>query len=255
MTSVETDINKLTDFPISDNNRQCLTNCYTKGTNYIHPILFDIIRDHDHNTCATNIFIDKNNNPKSFDNCHVQNNPPVSNSYLYTIIPQINLDSKEFLANIYELYSFDHVIDWTNQNNYLPFNTIRRVHNLAWSAFIKTPSDLNNILLSYYYDLIRFVWIKDFYQELIKTYRITLGNGEVIVEPKTVYVDNQGEKNLAQVYTAILNRYFDFSFFVKVIKKYIKDNEANWSKIDSHFDRIKKYCYKYLLKQIQKSIL
>jgi hypothetical protein len=245
-------INGLTDFPISVNNRQCLTNCYTKGTNYVHPILFDIIRDHDNNTCATNVFLDKSNNAKSFDTCAQQN---VSNAqdYLYTIIPQINLDSKEFLANIYELYSFDHVIDWTNQNNYLPYNTIKRVHNLAWQAFIMSTNDLNNTLLSYYYDLIRYMWIKDYYRKLTKIYHITYGNGEVIIVPRNDQVPIDGDSQ--KIYDGILTKYFPFSYFVAVIKRYIKDNKSNWLKIDSHYDRIKKFCYKYLLKQIQKSIV
>jgi hypothetical protein len=251
-------IYNITDFPISDNNRQCLTKCYTKGVNYIHPILFDIIRDHDNDTCATNVFLDKNNNPKSFDNCHINSNENVkednNNEYLYTIIPQINLDSKEFLANIYDLYSFDHVIDWTNQNNYLPYDTIKRVHNLAWKGFIKSPNDLNNILLGYYYDLVKFVWIKDYYKLLNKHYKISLVNGEVVFSVRNDNLDKvDNSDNLDKVYIKILKEYFPFSFFVSVIKKYVKDNNKKLS--ENSYDQIKKYCYKYLLKQIQKSIV
>jgi hypothetical protein len=56
-----------------------------------------------------------------------------------------------------------------------------------------------------------------------------------------------------EIYDILLIKYFDYSFFVNLLKKYIYHYQDKWEMIDSHYDYIKKYIFNRLIESIENS--
>ena len=153
----------------SINGRRCLTKCYSKGETYLHPILLTGVADRATNSCAIDPVHSKDpqyrreNDMIFADICKIEDNniyqPP---DELESMLSSFYFNPRDFLASIYGLHSFDQVIYWTLENDYLPFNTIKRVHNCSWKVFGNKIEELSTGVFEYYYDISKTYWLKDY---------------------------------------------------------------------------------------------
>lgn len=148
--------------------------------------------------------------------------------------PESYLDSFDVLK-MYNLNSFDDVIQWTIDNDNLPFNTIKRIHNSAW----KKNNNLNNLsenVFKYYFNISKNYWLKDYVKNLLKIYSFDL-------------VGKKNEK--INLFYILQKKIYTYNFFTRTLKDYLKKNKKNWNSIESHYDDIKKNVYNRLVQHIE----
>jgi len=245
----------------SIDNRRCLTQCYPANESYFHPTILQVITEPHKNSCAIDPFYDVKQEEMIYtDKCIVENNLTHElPTELNVILLNFDFHYRDFLSNMYNLNSFDQVIYWTLENSYLPFDTIKRVHNCAWKAYGNKMSNLSEKVLEYYYDVVKINWIKDYYKSLSKKFIFHISNDNKL---KIIRVGDKSTESNAQSHTAgsrelyelIIFYYFNYSFFIKVIKSYLKVYKNTWEDIPSHYGNLKNFCYKHLFKNIKKSI-
>ncbi|MEM0354082.1 MAG: hypothetical protein QXW79_00735 [Thermoplasmata archaeon] len=227
----------------SINGRRCLSRCYPKDTTYLHPIFLTGISSQ-MDTCAIDPIYSKDSQYYGMivaDKCNLDDNKKYKiPSELESILVAFHFNPYDFLTGIYGLHSFDEVIRWTLENDYLPIDTIKRVHNCAWKVFGKDLEEISNIVIEYYYDISKTYWLKNYTKIIQKKYSFDL-------------VKNIGSvsNTFEEIYEIVLSKIFTFPFFTSCIKKYIKKNKNQWDTIHSHYDKIKKYVFQLLIKNIE----
>lgn len=232
--------------------RRCLTKCYPKSVSYLHPVLLVDVLDRDNNSCAIDPVQDSNNLSKFeygmifSDKCNLENNntfkPP---NELESILLSFTMEPEYFLANIYDLHSFDQVIYWTIENDYLPFDTIKRVHNCAWKVYGNKVENLSNNILEYYYDICINYWAKDYAKSIEKKYSFNIFS-------RRASRNNEYTDSVQLIYDIIVNDIITYDFFVTMIKRYVYEYQDKWHLIDSKlfYKLIKIYIYQQLLEYL-----
>lgn len=230
--------------------RRCLTKCHPKGIYYLHPVLLTGVRDRAYDTCAIDPVLSKDpqyykeNDMILADKCRLEDNLTYNiPSELDSILLSFYFNPRDFLASIYNLHSFDQVIYWTLENDYLPFDTIKRVHNCAWKVFGNKMEELTTGVLEYYYNLAKEYWLYDYAKMIQKNYSFEL----IVKKDPNTLSDGTDE-----IYDMLL-KFFDYSFFVSNLKRYIYEYENRWDTYESHYDRIKKYIFLKIVDLVKNS--
>jgi hypothetical protein len=228
----------------STQGRTCVSKCHEKDVSYFHPVILSAISNKFRNSCAIYpVYVrnDMHELDMIFDDeCRVEDNKDHQlPDELDSVLLSFNFNPKDFLVGVYDLKSFDDVIYWTLENKDLPFNTIKRVHNCAWKAYGNKFKYLSGEVLEYYYDLAKIHWLRDYINEIRKRYSFEITSR---ISPSN------------ELYDVILNRYFDYDFFVQALKDYIENNAKQWDKIVSHYGGIKNFVFDKLIGLIDKDM-
>lgn len=234
-------------------NRRCLTKCHPKGEAYLHPILLNVIKERTNNSCAidpvhsrdTQYF--KVHETIWADTCNLKDNkiyqPP---DELESMLLSFYFNPNDFLTSIYDLHSFDQVIYWTMENDHLPFDTIKRVHNCAWKVYGNKIEEISNVVTEYYYDISKNYWLKDYVKIIQNDYSFDL-------------ISNKEITNLSDnadiIYDVICTKYYTYFFFVSVIKRYVYEFQDKWELIESHYVNLKKYILSQLIENIENDFI
>lgn len=236
----------------SINGRRCLSKCYPKNTTYLHPVLLQGIADYSKNSCAIDPVHSKNADYQGFDmlfvdKCRLEDNKIYQEpDELESILLSFYFNPNDFLTGIYGLHSFDQVIYWTLENDHLPTDTIKRVHNCAWRVYGDKIEELTTSVLEYYFDIARTYWLKDYVKIIEKKYSFDVISkkppGEILNTAKNEYYD------------ILYNTFFTYDFFVSAIKRYVYEFQDKWDYIDSHYGRIKKYVLHQLIEHIENDV-
>lgn len=253
LPTIEYDIKQKINYPLqSTSGRRCLTKCHPKGNYYLHPVLLTGVRDRAYDTCAIDPAHSKDpqyyreNDMILADKCRMEDNMTYNiPNELDSILLSFYFNARDFLAGIYNLHSFDQVIYWTMENDYLPFDTIKRIHNCAWKVFGNKMEELTSGVLEYYYNLAKEYWLYDYSKAIQKDHSFQF---VVSKDPSVI------SSSTSEIYDVLLTKFFDYSFFVSNLKRYIYEYEGTWELYVSHYDRIKIYIYEKLVHLIENSI-
>ena len=121
---------------ISKNGFRCLTKCHPPKEKYIHPLNFQILHSLHVPTCGIYPIKDiKTGQDVGVDQCNVKDQTADQELDPFSFIFQMEFNYRDFLIRYYSLNTFDQVIEWTKENKRLPFETIKRIHNVAWKAY------------------------------------------------------------------------------------------------------------------------
>lgn len=249
------------DVPLKSNNdRKCLTKCYPKGKTYLHPVLLTAIADTvNKSTCAINPAYAKDV-PEAFSKLLKNNNKPEQTNYYNLIyVDECNLENNniyklpdelesillsyyfnpnDFVENIYGLHSFVDVIDWTLENDYLPFNTIKRIHNCAWRIYGNKEENLPDQVVEYYYYISKNHWMRDYSRFLL----------EKSTDIKTI--DLYKYDSVDKLTKYINENYYDYNYFTDIMTTYMATRRDNWADIESYYGNLKKYIFGELIIKI-----
>ncbi|AZL89316.1 hypothetical protein QKC54_gp0513 [Megavirus baoshan] len=235
---IHNDNNKLTLKSI--NGRKCLTKCYPSGNTYFHPILLTGVTEMSKNSCAIEPTHSKNplylreNDIIYADTCNIEDNEThILPDELESVLLSFYFNPGDFLSSIYDLHTFDDVIYWTLENDYLPFNTIKRIHNCAWKVFGSNIENLSSTVLEYYYDISKTYWLKDYSKILQNDISINL-----VADSNKDYSNSNNEFN-----NIIESNIYTYDFFIDIVKKYINQNFKQWNIIKSHYDNLKNFIF------------
>jgi hypothetical protein len=215
----------------------CLTACYEKGKAYIHPVTLEKMINPSNNTCAVvpiptgdGLFI-------RTKNCRMEDNKIYHvPSEIDSMLMHFYFDPYEFLIQIYNLHTFNQVINWSIDNIDLPPDTIKRVNNAAWKIFGSNLENISDLVIDFYYDIATNNWIKDFSKNIASKYSFD--------------ILSQSNKE-ADFNKLLIQNFLPKNFFVQIIKKYVDVYRDEWTQIDSHYKNLKNFTYKCLLKNIE----
>lgn len=239
----------------SMNGRRCLTKCYPKGEKVVHPVILTGVEHETHSFCAIDpVYSRSIESEKTYDipgkefnmifidACKLEDNkiyqPP---NELESLLLGFYFNANDFLSNMYGLYSFDQVIYWTLDNNYLPFDTIKRVHNCAWKAYGNKIEAITNIVVDYYYDLAKNYWLYDYVKVIRNEYSFNL----------TTQKKNIPSETEEELYDIILSEFFTYDFFNDTIKRYVYLYQDIWDSIESHYIKLKNFIFRQLIENIE----
>lgn len=228
--------------------RRCISKCYTKGTTYLHPVILTGIFDNNYASCAINPV--HNNDPNYIkehdmiyaDICKIEDND-ISNlpDEMESILLSFYFNPNDFLSSIYGINSFDEVIYWTLENDQLPFDTIKRVHNCAWKIYGNKTEMLTNHVFQYYFDIAKFHWLKSYAKMISNNYSFNL---ESTNYDSTAH---NPRRNQEEIYQILVDKFFTYDFFIEALKKYINDYSDKWEIIHSYYDGIKRFLFYQLI--------
>lgn len=229
----------------SINGRRCLSKCYPKGATYLHPIFLTGITNQVTSYCAIDPVYSKDPQYQGMilaDVCRMEdNNIYQTPDELESLLLNFYFNPYDFLTNIYGLYSFDDVIYWTLDNDHLPFDTIKRVHNCAWRVFGGKLEELSTNVLEYYYDISKTYWLKDYTKYIQNNYSFDL-----------VTKDKTADDAFKEIYEILSTKFYTYEFFVNTVKRYIHEHRDKWDHIHSHYGNLKKYILDRLVEQLNK---
>jgi hypothetical protein len=186
--------------------KTCITKCYPKHNEFVHPYTLSTIKNTDFDVCATHPYLVKTNSGTNstyvdIGKCDLKDNENhnIPNEIMSVFSSPIN--NLFILVSIYNCYTFDEVITWTLDNsgrgNKHQF-TIDRVHLCAWDEYGKYIHNITISVMVYFYDMAINFWL-------------------------TMYPFKSQHTKL------IITNYLTFPFFVKTIKKYITENYSTWN--------------------------
>lgn len=228
---------------LSKNNKKCLTKCIPAGTSILHPSLLTtkILRE---DACAIIPEYSKKkdefqlNNYVAFDRCNLEDNHQYDvPQELDTFLLRYSFNPRDFLEYIYGIHDFDQLIEWTNENKNLPFNTIKRVHNSGWLVFGKKIY-LSQTALDYYYLILTQKWIKDYVRIVKKKYSFSI----ISNDESTMVIEIEN----------ILKPILTYDIFFKMVKEYIEKYKDIWDKIFSHYGNLKRFILFNLMERLNK---
>lgn len=223
----------------------CLTACKEKGKYYVNPVTLDTIIDVNKNTCAiVPIPVLRNDTTTyhTYAKCRLEDNdayhvPSERDSMLLNFY----FDPYDFLTQIYDLHSFNQVINWTIENNHFHFETIKRVHNAAWKIFGSNIENISELVIDFYYDIAKKNWMKDYIDNILKKYSfdiLSTGQKDSALSPENI----------------IILKFFTKNFFIQIIKKYLIVYKNIWTDIESHYKNLKNFVYMCIMKNIKYKI-
>ena len=154
-------------------------------------------------------------------------------------------NANEFLIGVYGIHSFDETIVWTIENEQLPFDTIKRVHNCAWKVHGNKLDELSNVVLEYYYLIAKQYWLHDYVDHLLAKYAFSF----IPRNNNTVTATTANAR--AEVYHIVLDQFFTYHFFITTVKKFVLEYQDQWENIDSPYKMLKNYVFDKLLRLIE----
>ncbi|AAV50630.1 hypothetical protein [Acanthamoeba castellanii mimivirus] len=231
--------------------RKCVSKCYKKGDIYLHPLLLTGVFDPHNNSCAIEPIHSRD--PRYFrendmifaDICKLEDNltHELPNE-LESILLSFNFHPSDFLSGVYDLHSFDDVIYWTLENDYLPFNTVKRVHDCAWKVFGNKFSGLSNGVLEYYFDISRTYWLKDYVGPMENNFSFNFASDR---PPNS---ELNSSDTFGEIYGILYDKFYTYDLFVSFVKNYIKQYHDEWESIQSHYTNLKLFIYNNLVNYI-----
>lgn len=226
----------------SINNKRCLTKCEPVNTPYLHPIIFAEVNDTKYNTCAIDPTYDQEENRVlQIDKCNLEDNDIFEiPDTLSSMFSGFNMSSKEFLSTLYNINSFEQAIYWMQDNEYLPLETLKRIQDASWRLY---GTNITNVVYEFYYKIALESWIPVYLIKISDKYKIIVSDNDFIVEEgKTKMTDS--------IKKIIINKYFTYEDFIKIVDKFIKSFSPVWPQ--SYYDEMRIYCFKYMVAKLKK---
>jgi hypothetical protein len=199
----------------TNNGNVCLTKCNDMNKLAINPQSMGSYKN-DFDFCFT---LDDDINVLIKGKCDINDNNIYTTPDETLMFFKYPFDQLIFLK-LYNITTFDECIDWTSENIHLPFQTIKRIHNCAWIAFGKDISKIPFSVLDYYYtNIIQEHWVKDY------SINSAISENDLL-------------------------HFFTYDEYTKCMDLYIKKYIIQWESIESHYGNLKRFIYKYLIKNI-----
>jgi hypothetical protein len=255
--------------PKSVNNRQCITQCYEKGTYTIHPVSLNWINSNEGPFCATDPYpyVDSRTGTETMldiDYCtkatSKKGENTISDISYDIILPTYNFNHKIFLKIHYNIFSFEDAMQWVDENNYASYRTIERILNCAWSAYGLKVDLLDERLINTHLKLI----MKHKYDEIISKIGkyISKKNDKFLLSKKNENSENSENNENSEnsdiedkeLLEYINRKLINNNNLGKFLFKYRDTNLKNWNAINFHFKKIMDEFIKYIEDKVLKSI-
>ena len=230
------DVNDNTESTLyTSNGVKCLSKCYPKQVKYFHPILLNIIGNNIYDTCAIFPTFDKNSGSENYGDpsawqgkCDIDDNKTkILPNEREILLRGEYFDPYSFLKHIYNIETFEDTIEWTMNNDYLPFDTIKRVHNISWKAFKNEINSPSSLVIEYYYVLATKYWVNNYVEYIMDEYTFQIDDGPDSETSPSKIIKNM----ILKILTA---KNFDI-----IVDKYIQEYSSKWNLIKSHYDNLK----------------
>lgn len=129
-----------------DSKSNCISKCYKEKTTKLHPLYLIPVKSKTP-FCLTNT-------ENLYDKCNLENKK--DDNYVEYFTPMIGMSEIYILNNIYNINSWNDLVNYLKKNKKLLQNTIDRLLKFCWISFYKSyKSDIDDIIKVYntYIDL------------------------------------------------------------------------------------------------------
>lgn len=162
-----------------------------------------------------------------------------------------------FLTKIYSFKSFDDVITFSLDNEYIysPL-TIKRIHNCAWRYYGKNKDNVTTSVLNYYYNLAIKLWMNDYMNLISKKYAFNLSvDSDILQIDRLTDKKDHGDQSDKKIEEIISVNFLSYEFFVSIINMYLDKYAGMMEDIKTHYKKIKNFVYQQLIKSIENKII
>lgn len=189
--------------------------------------------------------------------------PDDKNKLDFSIYPKLSMNSKEFLHKIYNIISFDDLIEWMKNNDHYTEETKNRIHNCAWKSF---ANKINNDIVDFYYNIMIEKWFDLYIKKLNEYFIFGLKNDNFFIDKlsensiidknnSNIYLlgSSNKEKTII-IYNEIRDKFMNYPIFYKSIKEFISVNNPEFVKSNNYYFDVRKYIYDILYENITKYV-
>lgn len=174
------DDNKI--FPKSVENIQCVSQCYDKGTDIVHPTTLQTVTNINKPFCAVMPFVE-NNETILVKECELTNKTE-SYGKIDLLTPILNFDHKTFLNKYYKITDVSDFYIWLQNNKMIPVFTKMRIIDCFIISYGKNITIIDDIFSEAIIDIIKRFLIKKMYGKLCVYIGIKNGTG-VFIKPES----------------------------------------------------------------------
>jgi len=214
-------------YPKSKNNMQCLTPCFKANTWILHPITLEYITNTNTAFCPVKewTYTDPKTKKKNiFDQDECINSLDISNEINYDnnnfIIPNNDMDCKDFLKLYYNIDSIENACIYINNNSNIPFFTKRRIINCSFTEYGKFLNEISDDIIKSYIYISQNYWIENIYNSIYKYIKINT-KGEIKLYKIDNKIKNTNQKQIKIKY--IKNKFLNYENILKFLKYYVKN--------------------------------
>lgn len=242
-------------YPISKNNKQCLTPCYEPGTYAIHPVTLQYIIDKDNPFCAIHPYEKQMPSGEigvyAHDECYVptaKEDIARKQIEMDILLPIIDLSCSRFLKLYYDANSFEDIFIWFDKNPYAPSATQMRLVECGWKVYGNNVNVVSDSMVEFYIDIIKKNWIKYIYP-IIKSY-IHIDGDHIYFDKST----NNNEKNKIMKINFFIKKFVTKNNIYKFLTTYIEHFSSKWNDIESQNQNLKDFFIEYTIAKIKASL-
>lgn len=231
-------------YPKSVKGYQCIGPCYKANTLIIHPTELTLVTNED-NFCP----IDIRNKYSLTDKClNITSDQSTSKEMEITMLnPYIDFSSKQFLATIYSIMSYDDALEWLNNNKSKCLETKIRVMRHTLNVFGSNIELVDNILTEFVIYIIKHKYIDTLYDS---TYNyIDVKNGKIFFTNKN---KSDKDENYKEKKSFIIEMFINNNEINKFLIRYFKQKKEA---VFNYIDDIISSLTEYIITKIKKTIL
>jgi len=150
---------------------KCLGNCIDSGEYYLHPITLDLSKNTSNNTmyCPSSFHYDKDG--PTYAKACTKNTISSSDIQKFMALPYLNLNIEQML-DIYKINNIESILLWvTNMiEENMPYKYVNRIINIWIKSYYDDLLKNNNILINIYEQINNHYWKKDIDRDQINKY-------------------------------------------------------------------------------------
>jgi len=231
-------------FPLSKNERQCLSPCYFPNTKIHHPVYYNLVSD-DEPFCASEMYTDKDGIDKLTDGCNnpTRNAPPNED---VRAITTTMFTKKYFLLYYYDIETMNDSLIWLEKNTHVPLNTKIRIIYCALYEFGKNIDIIDDRLTNFFISFIKSKHINKIYDNIHNNIGID-GENILIVASSNLPQNNFKIERIN--YT--INTFITTDTIKRFIQKYIELKKTKWNNINNHLEEMANDLLVYITSKIK----
>lgn len=233
---METNVLNIKKYPKSKNKKQCLGPCYKPGTTIVHPTYLEYVTDEINPFCpveewrqtdivtgrTTGVITDTCFNP-------IDEQSTSKELEMNILTPYIDFNLDQFLKIYYEIFSFEHSIDWIDRNKHAPLNTKIRIINAALTTYGNKIEIFDSRFTDFFIEIIKRNEIANIYDKIHKNIGID--------DASNIYFVNASKNDLSskQKYVErtnyLIKIFLDKDEVTKFLSKYFRRKKQIWADI------------------------
>lgn len=219
-------------YPISVNSQQCIGPCYYSGTQMIHPLTLDEIKNKPYNFCPVKSFVKydpetKKNSISIIDKCYVPTARATTAddlTYYNVAAPQMHFSSDYFIKIYYKIFTIEEFLYWLDTHKNDPYRTRQRVFDNCMVVFGNKINIIDHRMIEYINE-------------------IMIHNLQKLYDALSIYININTDDGIITLMNIVNNKYQIYydKDQIKIAKNYIKEKFLGIDNIQQFMSKFIRY--------------